>query len=36
MGVLSVVKRYNIFPCYSDGSERETIPAVWTERPVAA
>jgi hypothetical protein len=30
---LSVVNpRYNIFHPYSDGQERETIPAVWQPR----
>jgi hypothetical protein len=33
---LAVVQSYNIFPPYSDGSERETIPAVWRPRQVAA
>lgn len=33
---LSVVNpRYNIFPPYSDGQERETVPAVWTPRAMA-
>jgi hypothetical protein len=29
---LSVVRSYNVFPPYSDGTERETMPAVWTPR----
>ncbi len=29
---LSVVQRYNIFSPYSDGNERETIPARWQPR----
>ncbi len=32
MAALSVVASYNIFPPYSDGDERETIPAVWHPR----
>jgi len=30
--ILSVVQRGNIFGCYSDGHERETVPAVWQPR----
>ncbi len=30
--VLRVVQQYNIFPPYSDGSEREWMPAVWLPR----
>jgi hypothetical protein len=29
---LSVVGRHNVFPPYSDGRERETVPAVWSAR----
>jgi hypothetical protein len=29
---LSVVQRHNVFPPFSDGNERETIPAVWRPR----
>ena len=28
--------RYNIFPPYSDGQERETIPAIWRPRIASA
>jgi hypothetical protein len=35
--LLSVVNpNYNIFPPYSDGTERETVPAVWIPRQAAA
>jgi len=33
---LSVVQAHNIFPPYSDGAERERIPAVWRPRTEAA
>ncbi len=31
-GILQVVKRHNVFNPYSDGRERETVPAVWLPR----
>jgi hypothetical protein len=38
LSTLSVVQSSNIFPPNSDGSERETVPAVWQPRatPVVA
>jgi len=33
---LSVVQQHNVFAPFSDGHERETIPAIWTPRPAAA
>lgn len=35
MSTLSVVQTYNIFSSYSDGQERETIPAMWIPRNAA-
>lgn len=34
-GMLQVVKAHNIFGPYSDGRERETIPAIWQPRAQA-
>lgn len=36
MDALSVVQNHNVFPPYSDGTERETIPTVWRPRQVAS
>jgi len=32
MATLGILGSYNIFSTYSDGNERETIPAVWQRR----
>jgi hypothetical protein len=34
--VLRVVEQHNIFAPNSDGSEIETVPAIWTPRAAAA
>lgn len=34
-GMLQVVKQHNVFAPYSDGRERETIPALWQAHAVA-
>jgi hypothetical protein len=36
MHALSVVGRHNVFPPFSDSTERETIPAVWRSRVIVA